>query len=200
MQRGEARARARRWLAAALALAALAGAGAWRPGPGPRALPVTPAAPRARRHAPGDTRHIQLLGWHLELRENTAIRSPYYDECQFYTGRVLDEDRSSATLTECGDQLYGLLQVDGEEFVLQPTTGREHVLRRRDVMLSEQPASYNLTGDTVPDLELDLSDDNLPPTPAPTIRRRHSFHSDIEEYQNIMTVSRPASGVCKSQS
>ncbi|XP_063360365.1 A disintegrin and metalloproteinase with thrombospondin motifs 1-like [Cydia amplana] len=183
-----------RWLRAALVLLAGLCAGAWRPPPQPLLLTTLH---RTRREAPDNTRHLQLLGWHLELQENTAIRAPYYNECQFYTGRVLYEEKSSATVTECGDQLYGLLHVDGEEFVLQPTAGKEnsdgaHVLRRRDVLLSEQPAAYNLTGDTVSDLELDLSNEESA-TPMPQVRLRHNHDRDVQEYRNVI-VSRPVTG------
>ncbi|XP_028172858.1 A disintegrin and metalloproteinase with thrombospondin motifs 3-like isoform X2 [Ostrinia furnacalis] len=178
-QRAQARGGARtmpRWLTAAMLLAT---AGAWSP---PR--------PGSRGNA---TRHLHILGWHLELQENRAIRSPYYDECQFYRGRVLHEEQSSVTVTECDGQLYGLLQVGNEEFVLQPTSpGSTHVLRRRDVLWSERPAQYNLTGDTVADLELDFEEDD---EPTPHVRPRHSDHSDTEYFRDVRPVTRPVSGV-----
>lgn len=178
-----------RWLWAATLLAAAADA--WRPPPQP--VLVTPTLTRIRRSTPSTIHHFHLLGWHLELQENRAIRSPYYNECKFYKGRILYEEGSSATVTECEGQLYGLLQVGKEEFVLQPTRVEGHVLRRRDVLLAEQPASYNLTGDTVTDLELDLEDD---PTPHPHVRPRHSDHYDIEYFRDVMPITRPVSGVC----
>ncbi|XP_045535080.1 A disintegrin and metalloproteinase with thrombospondin motifs 3 [Papilio machaon] len=182
-----------RWL---WALTLLAGAQAWRPPARP--LLLSPAAPaRATRHA-HSIHHMHLFGWHLELQENRAIRSPYYTECQFYTGRVLYEDSSSVTVTECGGQLYGLLQVGGEEFVLQPTRpqGRQsHVLRRRDVVLSDPPAAYNLTGDTVADLELHF-DEEPPSPPSPHVHVRNSDHSDaVEDFHGLRAVTRPVSGV-----
>lgn len=167
-----------RWLWAALLLAVAAGAGAQPGGP------------------PARTRHLQLLGWRLELQENTQIRSPYYNECKFYKGRVLDEENSSATVTDCDGQLYGLLQVGSEEFVLQPTRkeSRAHVLRRRDVELSEWSAAYNLTGDTVVDLELDFGEED-DPVPEPHVRPRHSVYPDRDYFRAPLTVSRPVSGV-----
>ncbi|CAH0605531.1 unnamed protein product [Chrysodeixis includens] len=173
-QRGGARGAARTmplWLWAATLLAA-AGAGA------------------------STTRRLQLLGWQLELHENRAIRSPYYNECQFYKGRVVDEEGSSATVTDCDGQLYGLLQVGGEEFVLQPTrSDRSHVLRRRDVELSEKATAYNLTGDTVTDLELDFGEED-DPVPVPHVRPRHSGrYSEVEYFRGVQTFSRPLSGV-----
>lgn len=192
-QRGGARGGARtmpRWLWAAMLLAAAAGAGAWAP---PAQTLVI--APRLRRHTTHtSTRHLQLLGWHLELQENRAIRSPYYDECQFYKGRVLDEEKSSATVTDCDGQLYGLLQVGSEEFVLQPTQKEgAHVLRRRDVELSEWAAAYNLTGDTVTDLELDFGEED-DPVPEPHVRPRHSVYPDTDYFRGVQTISRPVSG------
>ncbi|XP_049870395.1 A disintegrin and metalloproteinase with thrombospondin motifs 3-like [Pectinophora gossypiella] len=144
----------------------------------------------AARALPPGPRRLRLHGWHLELHENTAIRSPYYDECKFYKGRVLYEEDSTATVTECDGQLYGLLQVGDEEFVLQPTRADAHVLRRRDVVLAEQPA-YNLTGDTMTDLHLDLDED----APRPHVHARHSDHDDTDYFRDIAPVTRPASGV-----
>ncbi|XP_068631071.1 A disintegrin and metalloproteinase with thrombospondin motifs 1-like [Battus philenor] len=179
-----------RWLWAATLLTAVQ---AWRPPAKP--LLLSPSAPvRSTRHAHA-IHHLHIFGWHLELQENRAIRSPYYDECQFYKGRVLYEDESSVTVTECGGQLYGLLQVGGEEFVLQPTRpdGKSsHVLRRRDVTLSELPATYNLTGDTVGDLDINFDDE----PPVPHVRSRNSDHSESDHYyRNIRPVTRPVSGV-----
>lgn len=191
-QRGRARGSARtmaRWLWAATLLAAVQ---AWRPPHKP--ILLSPSALVRSRHAHPTIHHLHLFGWHLELQENRAIRSPYYDECQFYKGRVLYEDESSVTVTECGGQLYGLLQVGGEEFVLQPTRpdGRSsHVLRRRDVMLSDLPAAYNLTGDTVADLEFDFDDE----PPLPHVRPRHSESDGVDQYRNVRPVTRPLSGV-----
>lgn len=191
-QRGGARGGARtmpRWLWAAMLLA-VAGVDAWAP-PASTVL----LAPRVRRHAAHTTRHLQLLGWRLELQENTQIRSPYYNECQFYKGKVLDEEHSSATVTDCDGQLYGLLQVGSEEFVLQPTRAENsaHVLRRRDVELSEWAAAYNLTGDTIADLELDFGDEH-DPVPEPHVRPRHSAYTDIDYFRGPIAVSRPISG------
>lgn len=178
------------WLWTALLLAA---AGAWSP-PQPLLLHPAPIQP-SRRHT--DTiHHLHLFGWHLELEENKAIRSPYYNECQFYKGRVLHETDSVVTVTECKGQLYGLLRVGKEEFVLQPTSTEEgaHVLRRRDVLLEDQPVVYNLTGDTVADLELSLEEDDLP---RPHVRARHSNHDEIEYLRDVIPViSRPVSGAC----
>lgn len=194
-QRGGARGGARtmpRWLWAAMLLAAAAGAGAWAP-------PATTLVltPRVRRHVGhSTTRHLQLLGWHLELQENRQIRSPYYNECKFYKGRVLNEEQSSATVTDCDGQLYGLLQVGSEEFVLEPTRkeGSAHVLRRRDVELSERAAAYNLTGDTVTDLELDFGEE-ADPVPEPHVRARYSARPDTDYFRGPRTISRPVSGV-----
>lgn len=193
-QRGGARGGARtmpRWLWAAMLLAAAAGAGAWAP-------PATTLVltPRVRRHVGhSTTRHLQLLGWHLELQENRQIRSPYYNECKFYKGRVLNEEQSSATVTDCDGQLYGLLQVGSEEFVLEPTRkeGSAHVLRRRDVELSERAAAYNLTGDTVTDLELDFGEE-ADPVPEPHVRARYSARPDTDYFRGPRTISRPVSG------
>ncbi|XP_028025872.1 A disintegrin and metalloproteinase with thrombospondin motifs 3-like [Bombyx mandarina] len=192
-QRGAARGDARTmpcclWAALSLLLAVV-GAGAWTPPRQPLLL-----TPRHRRHAQ-ETHHLRLLGWDLKLKENKAIRSPYYKECQFFTGRVLHEEGSAVTVTECDGQLYGLLQVGGEEFVLQPTrTQEKHVLRRRDVTYSERSAEYNLTGDTVIDLDLDFDeDDDLLPTSH--VHPRHSDHSDKEYFHDMHLFRRPASGV-----
>jgi len=176
------------WLWAAMLVAA-AGVRAWSP---PDHLVLTP---RVRRHATHQTtRYLQLLGWHLELHENRAIRSPYYDECQFYRGRVIGEEESTATVTECNDQLYGLLQVGSEEFVLEPTRAEgSHLLHRRDVVLSEWEVGYNLTGDTVMDLELDF-DDEEEPMPIKHPRLRHSV-TDKEYFRGVQTISRPVSGM-----
>ncbi|KOB69858.1 A disintegrin and metalloproteinase with thrombospondin motifs 1 [Operophtera brumata] len=197
VQRGLRRGAARTmqcWLWAGALLAALSGAQAWTPPAGPGGVQLTP---RSRRHAHSTSKHLRLLGWELELHENSAIRSPYYDECQFYKGRVLGESRSTATVTECGDQLYGLLQVDEQDFVLQPTQTHpegSHVLRRRDVMLAEEPAEYDLTGDTVTDLNLDFQEDE--PMSEPHVRPRHSDDSQILDYlRSAGPVSRPISGV-----
>lgn len=116
---------------------------------------------------------------------------------------MLYEEGSSVTVTECEGQLYGLLQVGGEEFVLQPTPHEHdvlqpdsgHVLRRRDVLLSEQPAAYNLTGDTVTDLDIDFNDHE--PMSAMHVHPRHSDHSDIDYFRNIVPISRPISGACE---
>ncbi|CAB3236822.1 unnamed protein product [Arctia plantaginis] len=191
-QRGGARGGARtmpRWLWAAMLVLAT-GARAWTP---PDHLVL---APRLRRHtAQTNSRQLQLLGWQLELHENRAIRSPFYNECQFYKGRVIDEKESSVTVTECDGQLYGLLQVGNEEFVLEPTrTEGSHVLRRRDVMLSEWTTAYNLTGDTVTDLELDFEDED-DPVLMPHIHPRHSDSPSVDYYRGVRTISRPISGV-----
>lgn len=178
-----------RWLWAAMLLAAAADA--WRPPTQP--LLVSPKLTRTRRSAT-TIHHFHLLGWHLELQENRAIRSPYYNECKFYMGRILYEEGSSATVTECEGELYGLLQVGAEEFVLQPTRAQGHVLRRRDVLLAERPVAYNLTGDTVTDLELELEEDD--PAPHPHVRPRHSNHYDVEYFRDVMPITRPVSGVC----
>lgn len=196
-QRGGARGGARtmaRWLWATVLMVVLALAGAEH-------LPghSLPSLIRVPRHARGSLRHLHILGWHLELQENRAIRSPYYNECQFYKGRVLHKPASTVTVTECEGQLYGLLQVDGEDFVLQPTRadGSSHVLRRRDVLLSEQPATYNLTGDTVVDLDIDFADEEL--SPVMHVYPRHTDHSDVDYFRNMITpVTRPVSGVCRS--
>lgn len=181
-----------RWLWAAMLVAAT-GVRAWSP---PDHLVL---APRLRRHtAHATSRHLQLLGWHLELHENRAIRSPYYNECQFYKGRVLDEEESTATVTECDGQLYGLLQVGNEEFVLEPTRVEgSHVLRRRDVMLSEWAAAYNLTGDDVTDnLELDFEDEEEDePISISHVHPRHSKSANLEYFRAMPTISRPVSGV-----
>lgn len=180
-----------RWLWAAVFLAAAgAGVAAWTPPPGPVLV-----NPRSRRYT-DKAKHIQLLGWHLELHENRAIRSPYYDGCQFYRGRVLGEEHSTVSVTECEGQLYGLLQVGDEDFVLQPTrdTGDAHVLRRRDVMPVERPTSYNLTGDTVTDLDLDLEeDDDI--FVRPHVSPRNSDRSEkMEYYRSAEPITRPISG------
>jgi hypothetical protein len=176
--------------AAVLLVAAAAATSAWTP-------PRHPVHLNPRTHTTNTTRHLQLLGWHLELQENRAIRSPYYNECQFYKGRVLHEEQSSVTVTECDGQLYGLLQVGSEEFVLQPDRpGSKHVLRRRDVMWSDRPAEYNLTGDTVTDLELDFEEDAIS---MPQVRLRHSDYSDTEYFREIRPVTRSMSGVCEIQ-
>lgn len=181
------------WLWAAMLVLAT-GARAWTP---PDHLVLTP---RLRRHtAHANSRHLQLLGWQLELHENRAIRSPYYNECLFYKGRVIDEKESSVTVTECDGQLYGLLQVGNEEFVLEPTRAeRSHVLRRRDVMLSEWATAYNLTGDTVTDLELDFEEED-DPVPTPHVHPRYSDSPNVDYYRGVRTISRPISGVsqCK---
>lgn len=175
-----------RWLPAALLLAAAAHA--WRPPPQPLHL-----APRSHMRFNTTTRHLHLLGWHLELQQNHAIRSPHYNECQFYRGRVLFEEESSATVTECDGQLYGLLQVGTEEFVLQPTRpGGNHVLRRRDVVLSERPTAYNLTGDTVTDLELDFEEYH---DPMPYLNFGYGDDSDVEYFRDSRPVTRSISGV-----
>ncbi|CAG4918915.1 unnamed protein product [Colias eurytheme] len=146
---------------------------------------------RAPRHVHA-IHHLHLLGWHLELQENRAIRSPYYNECKFYKGRVLYEEGSSVTVTECEGQLYGLLQVDGEDFVLQPTrSDGSHVLKRRDVVLAERNAEFNLTGDTVTDLDIDYEDDD--PMPSMHVRSRHG-NSDVADFRNMLPVTRPVSG------
>lgn len=182
-----------RWLWAATLL--LAVAEAWRPPPQPLLLTPHPLA-RSRRDAP-TIHHLHLYGWHLELQENRAIRSPYYKQCRFYKGRVLHEEDSTATVTECEGQLYGLLQVGREDFVLQPTsrTDGAHVLRRRDVLLAEQAAACNLTGDTVTDLDLDLEEDD--PAPRPHVHARHSSQADIDYFRDMMPITRPVSGVCQ---
>ncbi|XP_075971491.1 A disintegrin and metalloproteinase with thrombospondin motifs 1-like [Anticarsia gemmatalis] len=177
-----------RWLWAAM-LVAVAGVRAWAP---PDHLVL---APRLRRHAAHTTsRHLQLLGWHLELHENRAIRSPYYNECQFYKGRVLNEEESTATVTDCDGQLYGLLQVGSEEFILEPTRAEgSHVLRRRDVTFSESTPVCNLTGDTVSDFELDFEDEP-DPVPVPHVRPRHSVFPTTD-YFRMQPISVPVSGV-----
>ncbi|KAJ0178920.1 hypothetical protein K1T71_005695 [Dendrolimus kikuchii] len=192
-QRGGARGEARtmpRWLWAAMLFAA-AGAGAWRPPAQPLLL-----TPRTRRHTPvTTTRHLHVHGWHLELQENHAIRSPYYNECQFYKGRVLYEEGSTATVTECDGQLYGLLHVGGEEFVLQPThADGAHVLHRRDLLLAERPSAYNLTGDTVTDLDLDFGEYDEPKV-MPHIRPKQSDSTNTEYFRGFTPVTRPISGV-----
>lgn len=200
-QRGGARGGARtmaRWLWATTLLVALAQLHAWRPPPGARPLFVPVAQSRVPRHAHTAIRHLHILGWHLELQENRAIRSPYYNECQFYKGRVLHEKESTVTVTECEGQLYGLLQVGGEDFVLQPTRpDGGHVLRRRDVLQAEQPVAYNLTGDTVTDFDIDFDEDDV--MPAMHVRPRDSNHSeksDIEYHRSgLRTYTRPVSGV-----
>lgn len=180
-----------RWLWAAILFAAVGtGVTAWSPPV--QSLVITP---RTRRHAPHTTtRHLHLHGWHLELQENQAIRSPYYNECQFYKGRVLYEEGSTATVTECDGQLYGLLHVGGEEFVLQPTHANgAHVLHRRDVLLAERPAAYNLTGDTVTDLDLDF-DEYDEPKVIPHVRPRNSDNTNTEYFRGFTPVTRPVSG------
>ncbi|XP_059056754.1 A disintegrin and metalloproteinase with thrombospondin motifs 1-like [Achroia grisella] len=170
------------WLPASLLL--VIAAHAWRP----------PHARLSRSHLRPNTttRHLHLFGWHLELQENLAIRSPYYKECKFYRGRVLFEDDSSVTVTECEGQLYGLLQVGKESFVLQPTSpGSNHVLRRRDVLPSEGRTAYNLTGDTVTELELEFENYN----PMPYVSIGHSDDSETEYFRDIQPVTRPISGV-----
>ncbi|XP_052740736.1 A disintegrin and metalloproteinase with thrombospondin motifs 3 isoform X1 [Bicyclus anynana] len=190
-QRGGARGGARtmaRWLWATSLFAALA-VDAWRPPSQPVLVPIVRS--RVPRHTRG-LRHLHILGWHLELQENRAIRSPYYNECQFYKGRVLYEEQSTVTVTECEGQLYGLLQVDGEDFVLQPTKPEGHVLRRRDV-LSEQPVAYNLTGDMVSDFDIDFDEDEV--MPAMHVRPRFSGKSDVDYVRNgFRTYTRPVSG------
>ncbi|XP_060801866.1 A disintegrin and metalloproteinase with thrombospondin motifs 1-like [Amyelois transitella] len=173
-----------RLLPAALLLAAAAHA--WRPPPQPLHI-----APRLHMRHNNHTRHLHLFGWHVELRENRAITSPHYNECQFYRGRVLHEEDSSATVTECDGQLYGLLQVGDEEFVLQPTRpSGNHVLRRRDVLLSEQPAAYNLTGDTVTDLELEFEENHgLMPFMS------FGDDSDLDYFRDLRPVTRSTRGV-----
>lgn len=166
-----------RWLTAAMLLVS---AHAWTP----RTSPSTPQT--------NTTRLLHVSGWDLELRENRAIRSPYYKQCQFYTGRVLYQDRSSATITECDGQVYGLLEVGEQVYVLQPTRAGRHVVHRRDVVWSEQPTLFNLTGDTVDNLELDLESDD---EPVPHVRPRHTAHSDHEYYRDVRPVTRPVSGV-----
>ncbi|XP_072939392.1 A disintegrin and metalloproteinase with thrombospondin motifs 1-like [Epargyreus clarus] len=180
-----------RWLWAAMLF--VASTGAWRP---PSRTVRIPAFTHTRtpRRAPDTIRHLHLLGWHLELKENRAIRSPFYNECQFYKGRVLYEEDSTVTVTECEGQLYGLLQVGGEDFVLQPTrSDGGHVLRRRDVLLSEQTATYNLTGDEIPDLDIDFEDEQ--PALTPHVRPRHSDHSNVDYFRDVLPVTRPVSGV-----
>ncbi|XP_041970480.1 A disintegrin and metalloproteinase with thrombospondin motifs 3-like isoform X2 [Aricia agestis] len=190
------RARAGRLLEAALLLALLAPHAAWTPPADPVLFDVSPARSRSPRHAPGAIRHLHVLRWHLELQENRAIRSPYYDECQFYTGRVLHEEDSTVTVTECAGRLYGLLQVAGEDYVVQPTRpeGR-HVLRRRDVRVADQPVAYNLTDDTVDDLEIDFDDER--PSPVPFVHRRSGDESESENeyFRGVQTVTRPVTGV-----
>lgn len=197
-QRGSSRGCARtmpRWLwAAVLLTTAGASVAAQTPPEEPSLL-----TPRSRRNAQSVVHQLRLLGWHLELQENRAIRSPYYDECLFYKGRVIGEDSSTATVTECAGQLYGLLQVGGENFVLQPTHAEgAHVVRRRDVVLSEQPPAYNLTGDTVTDLDLDLEEEAVL-TPTPHVRTRHSERLEID-YFRAEPVTRPISGVSPNPS
>ncbi|KAI5637407.1 reprolysin (M12B) family zinc metalloprotease domain-containing protein [Phthorimaea operculella] len=167
-----------RWLWAACLLLS---ARAWRPA----SRDVSPQSSRR-------THHLHIHGWHLELQENSAIRSPYYTDCKFYKGRVLFEDDSTATVTECDGQIYGLVQVGKEDFVLQPNRER-HVVRRRDVLMAEQPAAYNLTGDTVDDLDITLEDD----TPRPHVHARHSTHADVDTdyFRSFAPISRPVSGV-----
>ncbi|CAH2265526.1 jg10075 [Pararge aegeria aegeria] len=193
-QRGAARGGARtmaRWLWATTLFAAFA-VDAWRPPQQPLLVPISHS--RVPRHARNTIHHLHILGWHLELQENRAIRSPYYNQCQFYKGRVLYEEESTVTVTECEGQLYGLLQVGGEDFVLQPTKpDGGHVLRRRDVLQAEQPIAYNLTGDMVNDFDIDFDEDEV--MPAIHIRPRHTDHSDIEYHRNgLRTYTRPVSG------
>lgn len=173
------------WLPAAIFL--VVATHAWRP-------PHARLSTRSQLRSNSTTRHLHLLGWHLELQENRAIRSPYYKECRFYRGRVLFEEESSVTVTECEGQLYGLLQIGKEEFVLQPTRpGGDHVLRRRDVLLSERPTAYNLTGDTVTELELEF-EENYESMPYVSIG--HSDDSDTEYFHDIQQpITRPISGV-----
>lgn len=193
-QRGRARGGARTmawWLWTGLLLAA---ADAWSP---PQPLLLHPAPIRHTRRHNDTLHHLLIFGWHLELQENKAIRSPYYTECQFYKGHILHETDSAVTVTECEGQLYGLLKVGKEEFVLQPTSTEEgaHVLRRRDVLRQNQPVAYNLTGDTVSDFELDLKEDDLP---RKHVRAFHGNKDDTEYFHEAMPViSRPVSGACQ---
>lgn len=194
-QRGEARGGARtmtRWLGATTLLLTIATLHAWRPPPHPILLPNSSHI-RLPRHA-RSIHHLHILGWHLELQENRAIRSPYYNQCQFYKGRILYEEESTVTVTECEGQLYGLLQVCGEDFVLQPNRpDGSHVLRRRDVLVSEQPAMYNLTGDTVTDLDIDFEEDG--PKTSTHVHPRQNYQSDIDYFRSMLPVTRPVSGV-----
>ncbi|KAJ2952105.1 hypothetical protein O0L34_g4375 [Tuta absoluta] len=169
------------WLWAACLLLS---AQAWRP----ESHNITPQQYQSSRR----THHLHVHGWHLELQENSAIRSPYYTDCKFYKGRVLFEEDSTATVTECDGQIYGIVQVGKEDFVLQPNH-EQHVVRRRDVLLAEQPAAYNLTGDTVDNLDITLEDD----TPRPHVHARHSTHADVDTdyFRGIVPISRPVSGV-----
>ncbi|CAG9559815.1 unnamed protein product [Danaus chrysippus] len=193
-QRGEARGGARtmtRWLRATTLLLTIANLHAWRPPPQPILLTNTSHI-RLPRHA-RSIHHLHILGWHLELQENRAIRSPYYNQCQFYKGRILYEEESTVTVTECEGQLYGLLQVRGEDFVLQPNRpDGSHVLRRRDVLVSEQPAMYNLTGDTVTDLDIDFEEDG--PKTSAHVHTRQNYQSDIDYFRSMLPVTRPVSG------
>lgn len=157
----------------------------------PRCWPAALLAALAALASPAAARRLRIGAWHLDLRENSAIRSPYYDECRFYKGAVVGESDSSATVTECGGALYGLLQVGGEDFVLQPG-GETHVLRRRDALLQERPA-YDLTGDTVADLDLDLGDDEI--VPVPYVRPLHSGgHHELDYLRSDGPITRPMSG------
>lgn len=80
--------------------------------------------------------------------------------------------------------------------MLEPTPTHvegSHVLRRRDVMLAEEPAEYDLTGDTVTDLNLDLEEDE--PMSISHVRQRHSDDSQILDYlRSEGPVRRPISG------
>lgn len=193
-QRARARGGARtmpRWLRAAMCLAIVQ---AWTPPPHAPLLFPTLHRVRPRRDAPArsedvDTHTVLVHGWLLRLRENLAIRAPYVDDCRFYKGRVVDEDESSAAITECGGRLYGLLQVRGEEFVLQPTeVPRDaHVLRRRDITLTYEPTAFNLTDDTVTDLDLNFDEEFRLPYIKPRGDGSEYFH-------NTPVFSRPISG------
>lgn len=187
-----------RWLWAALCLTLVR---AWTPPAHPLLLDPKLHRVRHRRDIsdqstfPKDHTHtVNIHGWLVQLRENSAIRAPYDDECRFYKGQVVEENDSAVAITECQGQYYGLLQVNSKEFVLQPTTvpHDSHVLRRRDITLTDMPPVFNLTGDTVTDLELDFIEET-----TPYIGPRIKGKSEVEYFrsQSVPVYTRPVSGV-----
>lgn len=192
------------WPRAALCLMCLVHVGSWTPPSQPILLsPQLKVRQRRDLNSPDQQTHIvHIHGWLVELQENNAISAPFYDECQFYKGKVVREEDSTVALTECAGQLYGLLQVRGKDFILQPTEHprHAHVLRRRNanVTLSDEPPAFNLTGDTVTDLELnfDEDDDESGLSRPSNVRTRHPHTDDVQysHTNNILTISRPTSG------
>ncbi|GBP09894.1 A disintegrin and metalloproteinase with thrombospondin motifs 3 [Eumeta japonica] len=197
-QSGQARggAHTMRWLWAALLCVAVA----LSP---PRFRPVL-LTPRWHAIAPAaDQSGVFLLHvhrWLVELKENTAIRAPHHHDCRFYRGRVVREAGSSAAVTECAGRLYGLLQVGGDEFLLQPAQSVRytHALRRRaapalDVALTEYAPAFNLTDDMITDFDVDVTDyDDSTTDRFPSVRTRQADR-DAAYFHDIAPVTRPLS-------